>query len=109
MEKQLLDGLAHIRKRPLMYFSNQVPAVVNFIEGFKTACLLLEPASNYHAIYQQVIQERGWKLSAQAIWDQMQERGMDDQAVIAELLEIQHQVWTKLLPEADEAVDNEEV
>lgn len=98
MENQnaLFAGWEHIRKRPLMYFSNDVPAVINFLEGFKTACLMLNPAFDYKAIYEQVIQEHGWKDSPQGIWHQMQERGMNDAEVIAELLTIHQKIWTQL-------------
>lgn len=95
-QNMLLAGWEHICKRPLMYFSNDVPAVVNFLEGFKTACLMLNPAFDYKAIYGQVIQERGWKDSPQGIWRQMQERGMSDEEVISEMLAVYQEIWTQL-------------
>ena len=99
-QNPLLEGLEHIRKRPLMYFSNDVPAVVNFLEGFKTACLMLNAGFDYKTIYEQVAQERGWKNSPQGIWRQMQERGMNDAEVIAELLAIHQEIWIQLDVEA---------
>ncbi len=101
MEKKnsLLAGWEHIRRRPLMYFSNDVPAVVNFLAGLRTACLLLNPAFDYETIYNQIIQERGWKNASQGIWRQMQERGMNDSEMIAELLAIHEEIWTHLDPE----------
>lgn len=98
MTKQnpLLAGWEHIRKRPLMYFSNDVPAVVNFLEGFKTACLVLNPAFDYETIYQQVIREHGLEDSSQAIWRQLQERGLSDEEVISEMLAIHQEIWAQL-------------
>lgn len=102
----LLEGLAHIRKRPLMYFSDQVPAVVNFLEGFKTACLMMNPLFDYDSVYRVVLHERNWEYSAVPIWQQMQERGMDDAEIIAELLTIHQKIWTRLNLDTAQAVEN---
>jgi hypothetical protein len=91
----LMERLDHIRKRPLMYFSDQVPAVVNFLEGFTTAWVMLYPVSDFYSIREQVIREHGWEQSATPIWQQMKERGMDDAAIIDEMLAIYYEIWTR--------------
>lgn len=106
-QNSILEALEHIRKRPLMYFSNDVPAVVNFLEGFTTACLLLKPVSDYNASYQTVIEARGWEYSAMPVWRQMKEQGMADATVVDELLAIHQEVWTQLNIDTAQAVKNE--
>ncbi len=103
---KLLKGLDHVRQRPGMYFSSEVPAVVNFIEGFRLACALLGSVANYDAIYKQVIEERGWKWSSQPIWTQMKERGLNDDAIIAELFDIQMMLWQRIPNPQPLSIDN---
>ncbi len=95
--ENILKVLEHMRKHPLMYFSSEVPAVATFLEGFKMALLLANPTDNFGSVFQDVILGRGWKVSAQAVWHQMQERGYDDEAIIEEMLLIYSAVWEKLL------------
>ncbi len=101
--ENVLKVLDHVRKRPQMYISSEVPAVANFLEGFKLAYVLLNRAAEFEAIYVQVIQSRGWVQSSQAVWRQMQERGFDDEAIIAELLAIHSAVWEKIALQPDQS------
>lgn len=109
MSKQnsILEALEHVRKRPLMYFSDDVPAVVNFLAGFSLAWLTLNPESDFYAIREQIISEHGWEHSAAHIWRQMQEQGMDDAAVVDELLAIHQEIWARLNVDTAQAVKNE--
>jgi hypothetical protein len=93
---KILNGLTHIRKRPGMYFSPEAPAVANFIEGFRIACAVLGSIAEYDAVYKQVIIEHGWEWSSTALWIQMKARGLDDEAMIAELLDIQTAIWERI-------------
>jgi hypothetical protein len=100
-EKQrdnFLKVLEHLRKRPLMYFSSDAPAVANFLEGFTMAFLMSNPTTAFYQVRQEVIEERSWDgKSTQAVWHQMQERGYDDEAIITEMLAIYSIVLERIL------------
>lgn len=84
--------LEHIHKHPGMYFSGMAPAVVNFLEGFKLA---IAP-EDFEPVYADVIRQRGWEISSKAVWQQMQEKGFDEDAVNAEMLAIYLDVWREI-------------
>lgn len=89
--------MEHMRKRPGMYFSSNVPAVVTFLQGFEMAFRLMNPDTNYDAIHKEIVLSRGWEYSAQPVWHQMQERGFDGEAIKAEMLAIYSAVWEKII------------
>jgi hypothetical protein len=100
-KENMLKILEHIRKRPYMYFSTDVPAVATFLDGFKLAYSILNPDADFNAVFIQEILKRGWNHSAQAVWHQMRERGFDDEAMITELLAIHSAVWEKIILQLD--------
>lgn len=87
----------HLAKRPGMYFSNEVPAVSNFLEGFKLAFLVFNATPDFHEIFQQVVLSRGWENSAQGVWRQMQDQGLDEDTIIQELLTIYDLVFNTII------------
>ncbi len=89
----LLEQLEHIRKRPGMYMTDDFPPIVNFLFGFNAACRVFGTSIDYDlesrdGIDAGVLQERGWKASSRHSSVEMQERGMDDNAITEELLTI---------------------
>lgn len=103
-EKQhdtFMKAYDHLQKRPGMYFASGVPAVANFMEGFKTAFLLFNTTPDFYNVFKEVAINRGWEDSPQAVWGQMQERGWDEDAIITELLEIYRLVFEKLIDRAE--------
>jgi len=101
-QENIVRVLEHMRKRPGMYFSSEVPTVATFLDGFKTACILLNPDLNFDNLFKEVILDRGWENSAQAVWRQMQERGFKDEAIIDEMIAIYTAVWEKIAVQADQ-------
>jgi hypothetical protein len=101
-QENILRVLEHMRKRPGMYFSSEVPTVVTFFDGFKMACVILNPELDFDTLFKDVILNRGWEHSAQAVWRQMQERGFSDEAVIDEMIAIYTAVWEKVSVQADQ-------
>lgn len=89
--------MEHMRKRPNMYFSSDVPAVVTFLQGFDMAFRLMNAEVNFEVVQKEVILSRGWEYSAQPVWHQMQERGVDNEAIKAEMLAIYSAVWEKII------------
>jgi hypothetical protein len=90
---QLFD---HMKKRPGMWFSGQVPPIVTWFQGFQMAFKLQHPALDVDAQYAQVILQRGWESGAQAVWRQMEAKGMSPEAINAELLAIYAEVWDRI-------------
>jgi len=70
----LIGALAHVRLRPGMYFSDDVPAVMTFVHGFEFACHMfgveLEPE------YSEIWKGRGWKRSNLNPIHEMQRAGI---------------------------------
>jgi hypothetical protein len=83
---QILTILEHVRKRPGMYFSDQVPAVANFLNGFVLACSLFEETLRDNSAYHRALVARGWEITSTGVWVQMAERGYDEAAIIQEML-----------------------
>jgi hypothetical protein len=100
--ENIVRVLEHIRKRPGMYFSSEVPTVVTFLDGFKTACVILDPELDFDALFKHVILNRGWEHGAQAVWSQMRERGFSEEAVVDEMIAIYTAVWEKIAIQADQ-------
>ncbi len=96
----LLDVLQHMRKRPGMYFSTVTQADC-YLRGFYSAshiCLDLPPSTRYRAT---VTIERGWTWSAVHPWNEMRNQGMDDAAIIDEMLAIEIEVWKRAFADLD--------
>lgn len=89
--------LEHMLKRPGMYFSPDVPTIVNYLDGFALACRLLEPSLAFDQHIKQVALSRGWEDSSRSLWRQMQDRRFDDDATIAEMLTIYNLAWEKIV------------
>ncbi len=81
--ENLVSVLSHIRLRPGMYFSNFAPAIHNYLHGFQAACTLL--GFDIWNGQQEIWAERGWKISALHPISQMQEKGMTDDEIAAEV------------------------
>jgi hypothetical protein len=82
--EKLLGVLTHMRLRPGMYFSSDMPGVYTYLNGFKTACHLLgvDISINESVIWS----ERGWKTGPLHPIKQMQEKGMSEAKITEELL-----------------------
>jgi hypothetical protein len=82
--EKILGVLTHMRLRPGMYFSSDMPGVYAYLNGFKTACHLLgvDISKNESVIWS----ERGWEAGALHPIKQMQEKGMSEAEITEELL-----------------------
>lgn len=99
-EKQahaVIEALEHIRKRPGMYFSDEFSAAINFITGFETACrVLFSELERTTEVVQDVLAERGWQGNSTGfLWKEMETQGLEQSAIIEELLAIEIEIWKR--------------
>ena len=96
----ILEAFQHMREKTGMYFST-VKMAESYLRGFRTAsaiCLDL-PASMKARV--EVVTERGWTSTSQGPWNEMREQGLDDAAIIDEMLSIEIEVWKRAYSDLD--------
>jgi hypothetical protein len=84
--EELMGALAHIRLRPGMYFSSEVPALQNFMYGFSIACAILGVDTGKEEA--QLWSEHGWKLSNHHPVTILKEQGLSDDEISAEIFSV---------------------
>lgn len=87
--------------RPKTLVGDEVPYSVglrNWLNGFRTALTRLMPSEHdlYHRTYNQIIQLRGWTLSAIGPERDMHARGWTEEAIFHELLVIEIETWKRI-------------
>ena len=97
---ELLDVLQFMREKPRMFFSG-VEAGNNFLRGFNIAAGLCLDLPSDDDIRGKVTTEKGWTWSSLPPWSEMKEQGLDDTAIIDEMLSIEIEVWKRLLANLD--------
>ena len=103
----ILETLEHMRKRPGMYFSSVSQADM-YLRGFRSAgklCLNLPPDTRYRAT---ITIERGWTWSSRDPWDEMRKKGMDEAAIVDEMLIIEIAVWNRAYANLDNEIKSDE-
>ena len=102
----VLEILHYMRKRPGMFFStvNQADMYLRGFLSAATICLKLPPASRYHVT---VTTERGWTWSSLKPWNEMREKGMDEAAIIDEMLIIEIEVWNRAYANLDNEIKSD--
>ncbi len=82
----LLTSFAHMRMRPQMYFSNDLPTVQNWLYGFEAACRLFDirVLDDVWKIWH----ERGWSNGAMSGVPQMVKKGLSEDEIILEVFTI---------------------
>jgi hypothetical protein len=90
----LRELLQFMREKSGMFFST-VSQADSHLRGFKIAskiCLDLPDSTRFYAT---VITEHGWTWTSDGPWKEMREKGMDDTAIIDEMLSIEIEVWKR--------------
>ena len=84
-----IEFLQTFRQRKRMYVQPvDVPNVESFLTGFRIACM----AAGFfrdHGPWNRASERRDWACGAMSPADVMRERGMDDEAIMEELIEIE--------------------
>lgn len=89
--------LEDVRTVPRMFFGDDVPNVMNFLRGMQFLYGSLGIQDDYLTIFNSVAEERGWPIRAHHPYHYMVERGMDEDAITAEVLAIEIEVWKRML------------
>lgn len=94
----MIGVLENVYKRPALYIGRKddVDGVVNFLQGFLTACDALGFGYS-RDINRQVIVEDDWEPGAQGVWLQMREKGMSEEEIVKELVRLEIKNWQKLV------------
>lgn len=98
--QQLLD---HINKRPGMYMSDDLPTVVNFLTGLRLGLRAADSrlASAFEQQIASVEKTHGWAASPSGAWTRMRERGLDDKAIMTEILSIYAEAWDNVIADIE--------
>ena len=85
--RRIVEILNSVRSRKAMYFSPvTVEAADTFLGGFVVGCLASGSIDRSGIVESQ--QARGWQIEAYGVIPQMRERGMTDEQMIDELIDI---------------------
>jgi predicted nucleotidyltransferase len=94
---EALNG--YIGKRIGMYIGGNNPVFFNhFLNGFHAAAAILGLNRNtdgFRRMYEKVVIERGWRYTSAHPYQQMQERGMDNDAIIQEMIALESETWKR--------------
>lgn len=98
--RRFIDALhGSIGKRIGMYIGNHDPELlVHFLNGFHAAAGILglsRDTDGFRSMYAKVLVERGWTHSAHHPFYEMRERGMDNDAIIQEMIAIESETWKR--------------
>lgn len=80
-----------------MYFGAvTIDAAVHFLNGFENSLHIFNLVVDHDA-HNEVLVERGWKLSSMGSWPKMLAHGLSEEAVADELLAIAAASWHRTL------------
>lgn len=82
---RLIETLKHVRKRPGMYFTDDMASIDNFVSGFYTALAVFADQTDSEEIYSKLLQEKGLQHN-RSIYQQLKEKGYNDAEAIYEYL-----------------------
>ena len=94
---QLIQFLQEVQERPRMYFSEDTPPVLCFLEGIKLASFAMDLQSQYFDTYHEVQTALGYPVSALHAIDHMIKEGMPEGEVITKALELEIKTWEQIL------------
>src|SRR6266540_4309860 len=89
----VIDVLEDARKRKHMFLKDVDPsATINWLNGFMAAVSTLT-GRMHHKFHEQAYRQRGWEFSARGPWVEMQERGLEEDAIVDELFALEILAW----------------
>jgi hypothetical protein len=98
---ELLIGLEFMREQPQMFFQG-VDAGNDFLRGFAIGAGVSLNLKGDEEIRGAVTRERGWPWSSLPPWNEMRQQGLDDAAIVHEMLSIEIEVWQRIYDTLDQ-------
>jgi len=97
--EKIIKQLKNVQLRPGMYFRGDLPSATSFIDGFNVACALWGLYDDMAVVEagDKAMKEHGWKVSSLGPFPEMQERGLNEEQMIAEFLSIEIAKWEYLI------------
>lgn len=83
--KALIETLEHIRKRPGMYFTDDMASIDNFISGFYTAMTIFVNQDDSNQAFARLLHEKGLQPH-KSIYQQLKAKGYNDTDAVHEYL-----------------------
>ncbi len=88
IEAKAIEYLRSFQRRKGMYVAQaDVPNVESFLTGFRIGCMGAGLFRD-HGPWNRATERRGWACGARSPSDVMRERGLDDESIMDELVEI---------------------
>jgi hypothetical protein len=95
--RQLISLLEHVRRRPGMFFPLDQSGLKGFLGGLHAFQKTFLGATDDPTLTAAILRERGWDAdSAVAPWPDIDARGFDIHAIIAEVLTIEIEVLRRI-------------
>lgn len=92
--------LDRVKQKPHMYVvRSDVTSMESLIYGFNAGCHIMSGEINplkHRDIIDQVKIDRGWHFSPVSVTVEMRKRGLSDEKIIEELLDIEIEAWRRI-------------
>jgi|GEM_PF-2147195 len=99
-ETNITKYLDEVRQRLQMFIDPVTPEMLKcFLDGFWAGCLATNDKLDVYdriRFSMQVISERGWEVCSTSVAKEMRERGIDEEAIIEEMLQIEIDIWHRI-------------
>lgn len=98
--EEIIRFLNHVKQKPNMYVDkSDITSMESLIYGFNAGCHIMSDAINplkHRDIIDQVKIDRGWHFSPVSVTVEMKKRGLSDEEIIQELLDIEIETWRRM-------------
>ena len=99
--KQLIQYLQEVEKHPRMFFSEDMPPVLSFIQGFRLACFAMDLQWQYFETYLEVQTALKYPVSALHFVGHLINEEMPEREIITKALELEILTWERILKQLD--------
>ena len=89
----IIERLEMVRASLPSYVGEDIPAIVNFIHGLDTACMIMGATDQNLAIREDIFIRRGWRHSSFLAVDQMKAKGLSSSDIAIEILTMAIENW----------------
>lgn len=92
--KKVSELFENVKKRPLIYLGKyDVNRMICFLHGFYYSYEISNEDSIYFDSHNKILASRGWKVPSILINKEMERKGLTEEEMIKELLDIEIETW----------------